>query len=462
MEDPMRRLKQVSECMVCSTFIPGGAAQAASAQAGVGAQVGVAPATQAGGCIAPPIFAAIAAGTTSVALWANVLRDLGVERQRSAAVTGSRHPRTLFSPQHRREALTGDVHRCRPRFHLREEALMTHPRLLAPTRTAERVSPTHACNSALRIAAGALLVLACSTASASAQTSRTGRDIAAVVAASPLGDATSAIGLSSTSSSVAVDAPRDPAHGVRLGVGVTIGIPSASSAAVGVTAGAHRKIYTDTAVGADTVVEETPDGVRLLTVIDSAAAPSEYRYPVELKAGAALRLRRDGSVDIVSVGGEIIASVGVPWATDATHRPVPTRYRVAGRTIVQQVDLAGAEFPVVADPSVSFSCHIPYINCHLDLSRDATRAICRLICGASSPGSAITLGRYCTAAGGLTAGAACAIAAVIYGNQLKAAAAWGKAHNGCIDIHYQPLPVWPPRVVVLYITHDNGSGCHNT
>jgi hypothetical protein len=50
----------------------------------------------------------------------------------------------------------------------------------------------------------------------------------------------------------------------------------------------------------------------------------------------------------------LAATIAPPWAVDAAHRAVRTSYRLEGRTLVQTVQHAGARYPVVADPQVSW------------------------------------------------------------------------------------------------------------
>ncbi|CAN5594398.1 hypothetical protein BH20ACT2_BH20ACT2_03090 [soil metagenome] len=103
------------------------------------------------------------------------------------------------------------------------------------------------------------------------------------------------------------------------------------------------------------VVKNRPDGVQLYLVIDEASAPTTYRFPFALPAGAELRLSPDGdgSVSIVErATGIEIAEVQPPWAEDADGRTVPTRFSIEGNTLVQEVDHEGATYPVVADPDV--------------------------------------------------------------------------------------------------------------
>lgn len=104
----------------------------------------------------------------------------------------------------------------------------------------------------------------------------------------------------------------------------------------------------------DGVVQEMPDGVRLLTVARGEDAPDKvsYRFP-----GMTLEPQPDGAV-VIEAKGVIAAVVEAPWSVDAKGTSLPTRYGVSGDTLVQHVDLDGATYPVVSDPSISFGRYI--------------------------------------------------------------------------------------------------------
>lgn len=94
-----------------------------------------------------------------------------------------------------------------------------------------------------------------------------------------------------------------------------------------------------------------PDGsVQIAAVIESAAAPTEYRYSLSLPAGAEVR-DIDGLVTFWNAAGTFLGGVAPAWALDAKGEVVPTSFRVEGNTLVQHVDHGKASaYPVVADP----------------------------------------------------------------------------------------------------------------
>jgi hypothetical protein len=93
------------------------------------------------------------------------------------------------------------------------------------------------------------------------------------------------------------------------------------------------------------------DGARAIVAIEGPSAPREYRFEVDLPAGARLALQSDGSVHGVSSRGQILLVVPKPWAYDSDGTPVDTGYRVKGTELIQTVDFTAEHaFPVMADP----------------------------------------------------------------------------------------------------------------
>jgi hypothetical protein len=86
-------------------------------------------------------------------------------------------------------------------------------------------------------------------------------------------------------------------------------------------------------------------------------APTTYRFDLALPSDASLVSDDAGGYDVVRPIQGTAMSVGhldAPWARDAAGRPLPTKFSLAsstsGTTLVQSVDVAGAQFPVQADP----------------------------------------------------------------------------------------------------------------
>ncbi|MDH6238214.1 hypothetical protein [Cryobacterium sp. CG_9.6] len=163
----------------------------------------------------------------------------------------------------------------------------------------------------------------------------------------------------STVGRVDVTIPVDPAAGITLdadGRSVSIGLPftpDASSAKVE----QEGVVSYDNNNGSTTVpVVQTDGSVQINTVIDNAAAPTRYEYPITLPAFANLTAVPDGSVNITDAAGAAFASIAAPWAKGSNGSKVATRYEISGTSLIQIVEhnVRGTVYPVVADPTVSY------------------------------------------------------------------------------------------------------------
>lgn len=175
---------------------------------------------------------------------------------------------------------------------------------------------------------------------------------------------------------------------------LSIGLPDETARADAGVAENGTVVY-DTGTNVDLAVQVIEEGVRIQTVLNDAAAPTEYRYELE---GYTPVLLADGSVDLIaSTQGRLQVRAGgiaAPWAFDANGVVVPTRYRVDGDTLVQEVDHTAGEYayPIVADPTISLGWFV-YINYSAAdvkrywsgttfLNKAAAAAACGLIAGA--------------------------------------------------------------------------------
>jgi hypothetical protein len=68
-----------------------------------------------------------------------------------------------------------------------------------------------------------------------------------------------------------------------------------------------------------------------------------------------------GGYLLVEADGKVTGAIAAPWAKDATGRSLPTRYTLEGTTLVQDTDTTGAQFPVVADPRLTYGWSV-YLN----------------------------------------------------------------------------------------------------
>jgi hypothetical protein len=149
--------------------------------------------------------------------------------------------------------------------------------------------------------------------------------------------------------------------------------------------------------GVDAAVQRTSTGVRMLSVIRSASAPTTYRYPLRLPHGATLQQQSSGVVLIRNAAGRAVGTVRAPWAIDARGTRVSTRFEVRGRTLVQHVEHRGAVYPVIADPSIDFGLTSATITLNakdqrIILSGGGTAAgglLGALLCAESGPGAVL-------------------------------------------------------------------------
>jgi Protein of unknown function (DUF2599) len=149
-----------------------------------------------------------------------------------------------------------------------------------------------------------------------------------------------------------------------------IGIPN-SSDINSVDVVENKVIYKNSKNKVDTIVEAVDGGVRMIVNIPDSNAPSSYDFPIELQANEKLILNEDGSAAVTRPmtkeekdripkkdlpEGLKIPEYSTklfivkPWAKDANGKELKTSYSVKGNILTQNIDLAGAVFPVVADP----------------------------------------------------------------------------------------------------------------
>jgi hypothetical protein len=144
----------------------------------------------------------------------------------------------------------------------------------------------------------------------------------------------------------------DLPHGVDLGI-EPVFEAAAEIAAPEIVDGAL--VLEGTAEDVTTVVQPTETGSRILSVLGSEDAPSEFAYDL---AGTDLRYEAspDGGFDIYSTAAGadfMVGYVTAPWARDAEGTPIPTEYVLDGTRLTQVIDTpADAVFPVVADPAL--------------------------------------------------------------------------------------------------------------
>ncbi|MCI0156923.1 hypothetical protein KNO15_09480 [Leifsonia shinshuensis] len=182
-----------------------------------------------------------------------------------------------------------------------------------------------------------------------------------------------------------VTIPVDPAAGISLSGEngtVSIGLPFADQAA-GATVQKPGVVSYDNGNGSSTVPVVQSDGsVQINTIVDNAAAPTRYSYPLDLPAGQGIYVNEDGSAHIADEAGTATGFIPAPWAKDAKGNDVPTRFEVSGNVLTQVIDFTDeTAFPVVADPTVTFGTYVD-----ITMSQATAKSI-----NAGSAGTAIAL-----------------------------------------------------------------------
>ncbi len=179
---------------------------------------------------------------------------------------------------------------------------------------------------------------------------------------------------------------------------------------------------------------------RILLVIGGPQAPTRYEFNATLPEGASLIPTPDGGVEVVDAAGEAIAFIEPPWAIDANGAAVATHFEVRGETLLQIVDHKGAEYPVVADPSVQGDCG--WVTCTVRFDRSLTHWI-----GWTGWALAVIAARGCAGLG-VPVGAWCGIAIVAIGWPITNRARNYYNNGNCLGIKYYRggVPAWTHQV----------------
>lgn len=105
-------------------------------------------------------------------------------------------------------------------------------------------------------------------------------------------------------------------------------------------------VFEGTDTQASTAVQATEDGgVRFMTVTSGSDAPEDYRFDMDLPAGAQILGTEDGGFIVVDGQGNFLQTIEAPWAKDANGQDVAVSYRLEGSTIVMHVQHAGRRIP---------------------------------------------------------------------------------------------------------------------
>ncbi|SDQ38072.1 hypothetical protein [Quadrisphaera sp. DSM 44207] len=172
---------------------------------------------------------------------------------------------------------------------------------------------------------------------------------------------------------------------------ITIGLPEAAALEEAAVADDGTVVFASESDPVDVAVQAIDTGVRLQTVLADASAPARFDHPIDLPAGATIKvvgaaqaaaaLEAAKTADAIASGeapppaeaivpaedadgqptvvlfvgadGDLLGALAPAWAKDAAGQDVPTRYEVSGDVVTQVVEHADdsrVTYPVVADP----------------------------------------------------------------------------------------------------------------
>jgi hypothetical protein len=140
--------------------------------------------------------------------------------------------------------------------------------------------------------------------------------------------------------------------------GETVGVSLESGQTTPTAADANSTTFENVSTATDAEIRSVPGGAQLLSVMQSPSASSTQRYNVDLPTGVTLSELEDGGYLMVDETGESVGRIDAPWAKDASGQSLPTAYTLQGNVLTQTTNTAGAVFPVVADPKISFGLRI--------------------------------------------------------------------------------------------------------
>lgn len=152
------------------------------------------------------------------------------------------------------------------------------------------------------------------------------------------------------------DIPKSADDAVEIEVGnyeLDVILPASQNTAQAKKVAKGVVAYPSSSGFANAVQAHEDGGVRMLTIIDTDTAPTEYVYDIDLPEGGIVELDDDGGAMIIDEDDNIVAIIEEPWAKDANEDLVETWFTTDGRTLIQHVNhiKEGVAYPVVADPA---------------------------------------------------------------------------------------------------------------
>ena len=245
----------------------------------------------------------------------------------------------------------------------------------------------------------------------------------------------------------AVPVSKSPTSGVKAGR-VTLGTSGSTAIAVDLPVTRTKAKKTDgryVLPGRDdttVAVAPTATGTQILVGIDSAQAPTSYRFGLGSTPGVRPELTPDGGVDLIDREGILTAQVEAPWAVDAEGRRVPTRYEVREGAITQVVDHRAGEFayPIVADPKLKF-CDLKTAVC-VKFSKKEIKKIHKAMFVSVGAGISTLCGQIpAKNPAGIAVRAVCAAAVAAYFYKLRGVFKKAKKQGKCVELKFRIVAV---------------------
>lgn len=145
-------------------------------------------------------------------------------------------------------------------------------------------------------------------------------------------------------------APKDAVTGSAPAIAGTLPAPEGTSAT-----GKQVDVAIKAQDEDDSVSKIGDDSSSLMTVLRYG---DKALFDMEIPEGYTTSLQDDGSVLLKSSdSGILYPFINPPWALDADGQKLSTNYEIVGSTLIQHVDVVGARYPIVANPSIQW---IPY------------------------------------------------------------------------------------------------------
>ena len=182
-----------------------------------------------------------------------------------------------------------------------------------------------------------------------------------------------------------------PAAAVTTEGGTKLGVSLAGASAPGSVEKNGAHLYKGVARDVDAAVLSENGTVQFVTILNTERAGSTQRYSLDLPAGT--HLEAVGSGFFIVDGKAIVGVIAAPWAKDASGRSLSTSYTVDGSTLVQHINTQDAQYPIVADPKISYGWYV-YIRFNPLERREISLAV-------GAAGGAIGSGIICAEGGPL-------------------------------------------------------------